>query len=260
MTSSSPDGPRVLILGDSWIRGLLLERRKAFGKLVAEGMSASAVLDLSAISRTSVDVVSSFLQQMEEFRPTVTIVNLGGADALIFPRLPIQKLVERFLPATGHGAEAWMPSASYSSNRRKRIKQRLTHICRVATKQVLINVLGGYRRVPAREVEETLSCLFNELQRQDSLIIAIGYAPVDGLYSPKTTKNLKKTNVVLKNASERLPGTIYIDPTGFLKRWEDYMADHVHLNAQGHARVAQGVLDVLEHAGEPWRDLVAHHV
>jgi lysophospholipase L1-like esterase len=245
----------VVILGDSWVRGLLFERRHPFGKLIAEGINASEVLDLSAQSRTTVDVVSCHLGSIGSFRPDVAIVNIGGADSLIFPRAALQRLVERWVPMKHHGARGWMPPASYSSKPYKRAKQRATHIVRIVMKQVLVNLFGGQRRVSVPEFERAAETLFDYLQAHDVLMVVVGFGPVDGLYSPKTNASVEATNSVLRTLCLAHSNALYIGTGHFLRQWDDYLADHVHLNAQGHQRVAAEVLKVLEREKLPWSDL-----
>lgn len=252
MTAPGSAGRRVAVLGDSWIRGLGPERRNAFGKLIAHGIGATDVLDLSAISRTAPDFAAEFLETMRDFQPDIAIVNLGGADSLIFPAWPVQRFIDRFAPPRWHGVEGLMPIARYSSDKRRRRRQRIENFAKIVLKQVVVNVLGGRRRVSVADFEQATRTVMTFLHRQGTSMVVLGIGTVDPLLSPKTNRSVDKTNAVLIRLCEEVPGAIFVPTTPHIHRWGDYLSDHVHLNREGHRHVADGVLADLKQRSLPW--------
>ena len=74
-----PDAPRVVLLGDSYMRGLGSERRRAFGKRVAAAAGAGAVLDLCAVSLTAPEIAANHLDAVGEFAPDLAVLAVKHA-------------------------------------------------------------------------------------------------------------------------------------------------------------------------------------
>jgi len=256
--SGTPVGPlpgaerRVLILGDSWVRGLGPERRAAFGKLIAKGIGATELVDLSAISRTAPDFVNDHLVAVRESAPVIAIVNIGGADSLIFPAWRVQRFIDRFAPPHWHGVAGLMPIARYSRDRKRRRRQIVENVAKVMIKQLIVNLFGGRRRVGVPEFESAARTLMSQLHQLGTLMIVVGLGPVDPFLSPKTNSSVRKTNVVLARLCDELPGAVFIPTTRMVRRWDDYLSDHVHLSADGHRHIAEGVLAALAQRGDQW--------
>lgn len=234
--------PRTVVLGDSWIRGLGPERRQAFGKRLAAAAGASAVLDLAAVSRTAVDVVDDHLDAITAFAPDLAVVGVGGADSLIFPAAWIQRAIDRHAPPAWHGVEGLMVPAYRPRDRRRRWMQRAETVAKLGVKQVLVTVFGGHRRVGVAEFETAMRTLLDHLSTLQCAAIVVGFPPVDPVYSPRTNASVRRTNAVLARLCADRDDLVYVESGGFLRRWEDYLSDHVHLSASGHQRVAEGVL------------------
>lgn len=247
---------RAVILGDSWIHGLGSERRKSFGRLVAKRLGATDVLDLSAVSRTVPDLVADHLTTIADFRPHIAVVSVGGADALIFPPGFIQRAVDRFAPPNWHGAEGLQPRALYARGKSRRLRQRLEYGAKSLVKQLSINVAGGRRRVPESELDTALTTVLRTLVEQDTLVVLIGFGHVSHFSSPKTWKNLKRTNRLLAQHAELLPRAIFVPVTDLIDCWSDYLPDHVHLNSVGHAKIAAGVVAAITNPGSEWAGLI----
>jgi lysophospholipase L1-like esterase len=252
----SNEAIRALILGDSWIHGLGSERRKSFGRLIARRMGATEILDLSAVSRTVPDVVADHLTTISEFRADIAIVNIGGADSLIFPPWFIQHLVDRFAPSNWHGVEGLQPRALYARTRSRRLRQRIEYVAKSSVKQLSINLAGGRRRIPIADLETAIGTVLHALAEQGVTTVVVGFGQVSHFSSPRTWRSLKQTNRLLHRQAALLPRTIFVPTADFIDCWDDYLPDHVHLNADGHAKVAAGVVGSLEAAGESWAALM----
>ena len=252
----SAGGPRLLILGDSWIRGLGTSKR-TFGRMIAKSVHASEVLDLSAISRTAPDIAADHLDEIAEFAPQVALVCVGGADSLIFPAWTVQRLIDRYAPKEWQGVEGMMPLARYSRDRWPRIRQRVEQTVKVLMKQFLINVFGGRRRVTIAQLDVAVHQILAVLDRSECDVVCIGFPRVDGWLSPKANASVAKTNVLLRAIMHAHPRATYIPTDSIVTRWDDYLPDHVHLNLRGHRNITDGVVAKLRETGFRWTDIPA---
>jgi lysophospholipase L1-like esterase len=250
---------RVLILGDSWLRGLGPERRKASGRLIAEAFGASVLLDLSAISRTATDFARDYLDQIADFKPEVAILSIGGADSLIFPAWPIQRFIDRYAPPHWHGVEGLVRPVAYPRSRLRRVRQQIEVTVKLCFKQVVVNAFGGRRRVSLGDLEVAVRAILAHLTALGTPMVVLGYCAVDGWSSPKSTKSLWKTNALLARICEDFSAATYVPTASMVDCWGDYLADHVHMNASGHQHVADGVIKALLQEGEPWASLLTRH-
>lgn len=248
---ATSDGPRVVILGDSWIRGLGTSKR-TFGRMIAASLRASEVLDLAAISRTAPDIVAAHLHEIVEFRPDVALLCVGGADSLIFPAWTVQRLIDRYAPPQWQGVEGMMPLAMYSRDRWRRARQRIEQTFKVLIKQALINLFGGRRRVSIAELDTSVRRILEVLDRSECDVVCIGFAKVDGWLSPKANASVAKTNALLESIMAAHPRAAYVPTDTLAQRWDDYLPDHVHLNLRGHRHVSDGVTQHLREIGFRW--------
>lgn len=253
---SSVSRPRVVILGDSWIRGLGTNKR-TFGRLIAKGLDAAEILDLSEISRTAPDIVAGHLDEIAAFAPEVALLCVGGADSLIFPAWTVQRLIDKYAPKDWQGVEGMMPRARYSRDRWPRLRQQIGQTFKVLIKQALINVFGGRRRVSVGELDVAVHRILEVLDLGGCHVVCIGFARVDGWLSPRANASVAKTNALLRSIMSTQPRAVYIPTDELVQRWDDYLPDHVHLNLRGHRHLAEGVLAHLREANFRWAQLPA---
>lgn len=246
---------RVLLLGDSWMCGLA-SREGTMGRLLAERMHASEVLDLSAISRTTTDVVRDHLEQIDAFAPDVAILAIGGADSLIFPTPWIQRIIDKRFPPDWAGVAGLQTRALYSRDARKRRRQRVESWLKTALKQVLVNLFGGHRRVTLDEFERNTRTILDVLAEHDTQVVLIGFSKLNHWTSPKSEQSGQATLQRLAAAAAGDPRIRYVPARDAMRYWDDHLEDRVHLNLNGHQRVADTVVAALEAAGGPWSDLM----
>jgi lysophospholipase L1-like esterase len=247
---------RVLVLGDSWIHGLGSERKRNFGALLCQSLSATEVLDLSAVSRTTRDVVRDHLSSIVQFAPDIAVMNVGGTESLVFPAPPIQRLIDRYAPPRWHGPEGLMPPVRYSREKSRRVRQKLAYIAKLILKQIVINLLGGRRRTPLGEFGDAAMEILELLASLGTSVIVIGVGPVDGRLSPRTNRSIADTNVLLRRLVAAKPNCLFISSQQMPRKWDDYLSDRVHLSRSGHQRVADGVMTQLSRSGAPWTALL----
>jgi hypothetical protein len=252
-------GPRTLVLGDSWVHGLS-KGQGTMSRLLPAAVGASAVLDLSKISRVATDVVADHLPEIDAFGPDFALVAIGGADSLVFPAAWMQRLIDRFAPPDWHGREGLMPPAIQPRDRRKRIRQRIGVVGKAIIKQIMINVFGGRRRTPLDEFEAAARRILGLLAVHDATVVLVGCTYVDRLTFPRSTTNIKAAHAVLHRLAEEFPAALYVDAAGMVEEWTDYLPDRVHLTRDGHRRVTDGVLAAMTVAGGRWAAALAPRV
>lgn len=250
--TTTTSGPRVLVAGDSWLRGLTRSGAGSIAHLFPPACGASAVLDVSAISRTAPDTVEGFLPQIEQFRPELALLAIGGADSLVFPAQWFQRLIDRFAPPEWAGVTGLMPPAMLPRDRRKRIRKQVEVAAKTAIKQIMINVFGARRRVPLAEVESAARTLLDTLDRLGTVVVVLGCSDVDHLTFPKSTKNIRATNGALERLTRDYPDAMYIDANPMVDKWDDYLEDHVHLTRGASRKVTDTVVAAMVAAGGPW--------
>jgi lysophospholipase L1-like esterase len=248
-------GPRTLVIGDSWLRGLS-KGQGTMSRLIPEGIGAGTVLDLSKISRVVTDVTADHLGEIDAFAPEIAIVAIGGADSLVFPAGWIQGLINRFAPPKWQGVEGLMPSAMVYRDRKKRIRQRIEKYTKAAVKQTLVLLSGGRRRVPLDMFETAARQLLQLLETHGTIVVLVGCGDVDPWTFPKSTRNIRAAKAVMQRLAGEFPFAMYFDAVGVVDKWDDYLVDRVHLTRDAHRKVGDGVLAAMVAAGEPWAPFV----
>lgn len=255
-TAPPARGPRTLVVGDSWVRGLS-KGQGSIARLFPEQLGAAEVLDVSKISRVVPEVVADHLDEIEDFAPELALLAIGGADSLVFPAQWFQRLIDRFAPPEWAGVEGLMPPAILPRDRKKRLRKKVETFVKTLIKQFMINVFGARRRVPLDEFENSAQVLMRALDRLGVVMVVVGCSDVDHLTFPKSRKCIHATNAVLRRLAAAYPNAMYVEARSFVRKWDDYLVDRVHLTREGHQAVTAGVVAAMGAAGGPWADYVA---
>jgi hypothetical protein len=242
------DGPRVLIVGDSQIFGLGTNGR-TLGKLAAERLAATAVLDASGVSKTVGDALAD-ADQIRAFGPSVAVLCCGGTESLVHAGPAVQRLVERWAPPTWHGVNGLDPRPYYSRRLRRRIRQRITSTLKVGVKHVVVRATGGQRRVPSKELERNLRALLALLDEIGCLSVFVSMWEIDERMFPRTGAAFAETQAVLEGCVAEQPGAKLVDAWHALNYWGDFQEDHLHFNETGHRRIAGLVVEAILSATE----------
>ncbi len=246
-------GPRTLVLGDSWLRGLS-KGQHTMSRYLPEAAGASEVLDLSRISRIVSDVVDGHLDEIEGFAPELAFLAVGGAESLVFPKPFFQKIIDRYFPPQWHGVEGLQPSAR--PRRDRKLRPRLEAFAKVALKQVLVNVFGPHRRQELSHYEASLRIVLDVLHAHGTVVVIIGATDVDGWGSPRSSEHIRAANRVNARVADEYRDVLFVETNPYVVKWDDYLVDHVHLARSGHRAVTDGVLGRMRSAGDPWSSLV----
>lgn len=240
-SGESAVGPRVALLGDSVIAGLGV-RGRSYGMLVAESLGASHTLRLARSTHTIIDALTR-VEKVRDYKPDLILVGVGGADGVVHASATLQKLVERFAPKSWQGVEGLEPRAYYVGTKWTRFRQRVTTIIKVTIKHIGVRMGDGYQRVPLDSFAPKLEELFLQLSEIGCPVIVCGISDSDPRYFPRTEAALVEYRKVMSAASARYDNFAYVDIRPPLKRWDDFISDHIHLNPTGHAKVAELILD-----------------
>lgn len=237
------DGPRVALIGDSVMAGLGV-RGKSFGMLIAQQLAASEVLVLARSEWTVLHAVDS-LPRLQSFQPDLVLCAIGGSDAMVHVGRTAQNLISRFGPKSWRGTAGLEPRPWFSSKRLLRYRQVAGTAAKLVVKNIGVRCTGGYRRVEPDVFAETYPHLLNELLATGATVVCICPAGVDELFFPRTTRSGREYLPVLLQAAADRPDVVLVETDDLLRKWEDYLPDHAHLNPAGHRKVADSVISAL---------------
>jgi lysophospholipase L1-like esterase len=230
-------GPRIAILGDSWIAALGCKRTQSFGRVAARLLDASAVLDVSVAGQSVQATIDKRLDEVRDFSPDLTIAAIGGTEALVHPRAGVQRAIERFAPNQWHGVAGLDPRVKYVSKGKQLRSQRREQRIKVAVKRVILATIGGAPRTPPAIFERAARELLSRIGESGRPIMLVGLPVVDERLFPGTNASVDTTNRILERLGDELPNVLYTRVTT-LTQWSDYLDDHLHLSAAGHTKVA----------------------
>jgi hypothetical protein len=175
----------------------------------------------------------------------------GMGDSLPHPGERLQRLLEHFVPSTWHGVNGFERRAYFSGTRRRRARQWAVAEFKTTLKRALIDLTGGFTRSNPDEFRSYLDQLLTGLEAISPIVVSVGLFDMDQHIFPKQ----HEMNVPFRVQRERVltehPQVIVAEINERLHRWDDYMGDHGHLNASGHASVAEEIIRSLqEHSPE----------
>lgn len=117
---------------------------------------------------------------------------------------------------------------------------------KTALKRTLIALTGGFTRSNPDEFRRYLDHLFTALEAMGPVIVSVGLFDMDQHIFPKQHEvslpfRLQRHIVLTKH-----PQVISAEIDQRLHRWDDFLGDRGHLNASGHATVAEEILRSLQ--------------
>lgn len=243
VTGKNPDGPKVVVIGDSYISGLGYTDGPAFGRQIADRLEFSKLLNLAASSRTAAETVEQYGDQIRQFQPDIAIVAVGATEGLVHPSAGIQKLIERFAPRSWHGVEGMMARANYSAERGERFRQQVQSNLKVGIKWALVHSTGARPRIPldqAIEAADQLLALLDSVGTR-TWMVQMPHAPK--VRFPGTQRSWDRTASAQQKLAAKYPTVTYLAIAGRLHYFDDFLVDHLHLGGVGHAHVADLVLE-----------------
>ena len=244
----SPDGPRVLIIGDSQARGLGC-RGKPFATLVVDQLSASAVLNLARSGTTLAGMLAEKTEAIRNFRPDIAVISSGGTEGLVVPGAGIQDAIERHAPESWHGVANFQIPTSYEAPPKEKVKKRVSAAGKLVVKHALIVASNGKSRHPLAEFADAVSALMNLLHELDCHALTLGLPLVDRSLWPRSNASLAQFTAVLEVGGRSTPGSGYLATIPLLRLWDDYLPDRCHLSTQGHQRLADAICADIEERG-----------
>lgn len=235
----------IVVLGDSTSSGFGTGRH-GYPVLLGETLQATRVENLAKFGQTTKSMVEEDLPRMAALRPDVVVVQAGMGDSLPHPGQRVQGLLERFVPSTWHGVDGLERRAYLSGTRRRRARQWLVAECKTALKRTLIFLTGGFTRATPEEFGTYLDRLLTGLEAICPVVVCIGLFDIDQHVFPKQ----HQLNVPFRAQRQRVladhPRVIPVEIDQQLDRWDDFLEDHGHFNAAGHATVARAIILTLQ--------------
>jgi lysophospholipase L1-like esterase len=231
----------VAVLGDSSSTGFGTGGR-SYPVLLGESLGAKRVENLAQFGRTVKLMVEEDLPRIAELQPDVVIVAAGMSDSLPHPGERVQRMLERFVPSTWHGVDGLERRAYFSGTRRQRARQWAVAESKTAIKRALITLTGGFTRMNPEEFRVYLDQLFTALEATGPVIVSLGLYDIDQHAFPKQHKLNLPFRAHRDQVLAEHPRVIPVEIDQRLRRWGDFHEDHGHLNAAGHATVAEEML------------------
>ncbi len=230
---------RLLVLGSSIASGLGT-RGRPFPQLLTETLGDPLLLDLSESSRL-IDESLTMVDEIAAFAPTLAIIQHGSAESVVHPGPLVNRLINRYAPPTWHGVGGLYPRAYYSSDPRKQRRQRRISSLKVAVKRIVIPLSRGRSRMTPETFEKHLVKLIAILHSQDCDVVVLGMHRRDDRLFPRSAAAADRADAVIRRIAEADPRVVFVDVEATLRCWEDYLEDHIHWNAGGHARVTAAI-------------------
>jgi lysophospholipase L1-like esterase len=235
----------IAVLGDSSSTGFGTGKR-SYAVLVGEALHANRVENLAKFGQTTRLMVEEDLPQLVALQPDLVIVQAGMGDSLPHPGERVQRLLERFVPSTWHGVDGLERRAYYSGTRLRRARQWAVAESKTALKRILISLTGGFTRSNPDEFGASLDELLTGLEAMGSIVVNVGLFDMDQHVFPKQNDVLVPFRTQRERVLAGHPDVVRAEIDQYLHRWDDFLGDHGHWNASGHATVAASILRSLQ--------------
>ncbi|MFI5931767.1 SGNH/GDSL hydrolase family protein [Actinoplanes sp. NPDC051494] len=234
---------RLAVLGASSAAGLGV-RGRSYAVLVAERLDAD-LLQLARTTQTVNEIGPDALERIHTFGPTLVIVSFGAAEGFVHPSRVLQRILDRCAPRSWRGPAGLEPRPYYSRTPVRRWRQHAMSATKVLLKRLIIPVTGGFQRLPEPAYEKRLRALLADLPAGVPKLL-VGLWPVDERSFPRSNRALRRNDEIMRAAADERADTVYVPAADAVRPWTDYLADHAHLNDQGHDRVADLILSTID--------------
>lgn len=228
---------KIVAIGDSVAEGLGA-RGRPYPVLVAEHFDA----ELLNLARTG-----SQLVDVEQYVPLVSdadvvVLQVGGASGMF---RPVERAI-RLFPARWRLPGALDPRPYFSTNKWKRLVQRVESGLRWRTKVLLMKFVETERWTPPEEYREQLDRYLTKVGETGSpKVIIVGIAGIDDRFFPGSEASRVEYDDIGRDVGFK-HGATFVSLNNRLSEWDDFLADHAHPNVQGHSKISQLVISAIE--------------
>jgi lysophospholipase L1-like esterase len=236
----------VVVLGDSMSVGFGAGGR-SYGAVVSEALGAEKFVNLAALGRTTRQMMEEDTVTVAALRPDVVLAYAGMADSLPHPGERIQRIIERFAPPSWHGVDGLHRRAYFSGSRLRRAQQWVEATAKTTLKRTFIHLTGGYTRMNPEDFGVCLDGMLTELERH-AAVVSVGMFNADERRFPLQQRLNQPFRAQRFAVLADHPRVVPAEIIQRLRCWDDFMSDHAHWNAEGHAAVADEILAALRAA------------
>ena len=187
---------RLLIVADSSLSGLGQSGPPCW-RLLADQLNAD-VLAIAVSGLSLAEVMENHKAEITAFRPELAVVDSGGTEALVVPGARVQALIERYAPQSWHGVAGLETRARYSTQLRRRIKQRLESEVKVAVKRVLTKMTDRRPRIQLADFCEQFADLLVMLEGTGTKTLVLGMPSMPKRLFPGSEYTMRQIDGVLQ--------------------------------------------------------------
>lgn len=244
-----PANPRIAVLGDSLASGLGV-REHSYGRMLAKDLEAEAIL-FKAKARRMVDECTELVPRLEKFGPDLVLISTGTSEGFVHPTKIIEELLTRYGPKSWQGDVGLDARPYYSKDRRKRVREVISTLVKVAFKNVVIRLGGGYSRMSADEYRVAFARFLDAMVEKGWPVLVAGIGYPSSLLYPGSRKNLEIFDRIQLEEAARRPGVVVIRVQDVIDFSRDTQSDGCHPTVEGHRKLADAHLAVLDVVARP---------
>ena len=236
----------IFLLGDSIAAGLGVAGCSYADGIEAKMRQARVEAKVVNLAGTANQLSSSLnrLVEITASQPEYVIIAHGTTEGIVRPAP--ESL--RFVPARWRQI-GWLDPRPYFSRRLwKSLYHRAESGIRWRIKVTLIKKYGGHTLTSAEDFERMLTETVDTLLQQTSAtIILLTHNGIDERFYPGSLFSLSAyQKSILRVAAENRTERVRVcDISHLLCQWSDFFADHFHPNANGHAKIAEALSQVI---------------
>lgn len=234
---------KIAVLGDSISQGLGSKRINYVDSLVRNlrNNGISATVSNFALTGTTINYVSSIMNEIENYHPDCVFIFYGNVEAIIRPDLRKNTIVTKLMPQRYHKMFMLDPRPFYSRFIIKKTVQHLDNAYRYIMRRIVSKSNGVYRLMEPEEFRREYLVNLEKLKSIAKLVICCSNVNIDEHYFPGTTKSLEEFRKVIQEISSQnnLP-YIPLDEWQRKFAWREiYGNDHYHPNENGYENMGE---------------------
>lgn len=223
---------KIAVMGDSISQGIG-SKKINYAKILEK----KYIVKNFALTGTTTEYGLEIIDNIVNFGPDLVILFYGNVDAL--PRVKSNTcFYSKIMPKRYKQLGMLDPRALYSSNKIKRIPQRLDSEFRYRLKNLLVRVQGYEQWVNIHDFEKNYKSILEKLLENNIKVITISNVPICERYFKNSNYEYRKYNNVIKELSYKY-NCRFINLYSILSKYNDvFLDDLYHPNKKGYEIIA----------------------